>query len=325
MVSLKLEDVLAAKTRIGQDIHQTPLLSSRILSEMLGCQIFIKAEFLQKVGAFKARGVLNYIRANKLQNAVLTTYSSGNHGQALTWAGGLHGMKVVVFMPEDASPAKVAAVKQYGGEVRRAGLSSQDREQACRSFAKESGAIVVPPYDDEAIIAGQGTVMLEIVSQQPLFDAVLIPTGGGGLLSGNALVLGSIRQKTQVFACEPELAADAQASLAQGSLQSISYPSTIADGARNLCLGDHNWAIIKRHVTEGLACREDQIVEAMWLYGTYLKQIVEPSGALSLACLLAHRERFQGKTVVLIASGGNIALPDYGKLIQEHVSRSQGT
>lgn len=323
MAALKLEDVLAAKTRLAQDIHQTPLLTSKILSELMGCDLYIKAEFLQKTGAFKARGVLNFIRSQKLKDVVLTTYSSGNHGQALTWAGALHGMKVVVFMPEDASPAKVAAVQQYGGEVRRAGLSSKDREQACRAFAETAGAVVVPPYDHEAIIAGQGTVMLEIVTQLPLFDAVLIPTGGGGLLSGNALVLGSLRQTSQVFACEPANAADAAASLRSGHLQSIPYPSTIADGTRNLSLGDRNWAIIQQHVAEGLVCSEAQIVEAMWLYGTYLKQVVEPSGALSLACLLAHRERFQGKTVVLIASGGNVALADYGKLIQSYAPSTQ--
>jgi len=322
MVTLRLEDVLAAKVRLGKDIHQTPLLQSRLLSEHVGCKVFIKAEFLQKVGAFKARGVLNFIRANDVAKEELTTFSSGNHGQALAWAGRLHGKEVVVFMPEDASPAKVAAVKQYGGIVHPAGLSSSDREKACRAYSEKTGAVIVPPYDHESIIAGQGTVMVEIVSQLPMFDAVLIPTGGGGLLSGNALVIASIRQHAKVFACEPLSAADAQASIRSGTLQSIGYPSTIADGARNLRLGDRNWELIRRYVTDGLACSESQIVEAMWLYGTYLKQVVEPSGALSLACLLAHRDRFRGKTVVLIASGGNIALQDYGKLMQQHASRA---
>lgn len=323
MVSLRLEDVLAAKTRLGEDIHTTPLLRSRLLSGMLGCDIHIKAEFLQKTGAFKARGVLNFLRATPEVRGTVTTYSSGNHGQALCWAAGLHGKKAVIFMPEDASPAKVAAVRQYGGEVRRAGLSSAEREAACRAFAKESQATVVPPYDHELIIAGQGTVMLEIVDQLPLFDAVLIPTGGGGLLSGNALALGNLRHRTNVFACEPERASDARASLRAGSLQSIEYPSTIADGTRNLCLGQRNWALIQKYVHEGLVCSEDQIIEAMALYATYLKQVVEPSGAVSLACLIASRDRFKGKTVVLIASGGNIALPDYGRLIQQHVASPQ--
>lgn len=320
---MKLEDVLAAKTRLGEDVHTTPLYHSRLLSKALGCELYIKAEFLQKTGAFKARGVLNFLRAGHIKEQVLTTYSSGNHGQALTWAGGLHNKRVVVFMPEDASPVKVAAVKAYGGEVRRAGLSSLERERACREFACESGAVVVPPYDHESIIAGQGTVMIEVVSQLPKFDAVLIPTGGGGLLSGNALVVANLRQHTKVYACEPDNAADAQASLRQDSLQSIDYPITIADGTRNLCLGERNWELIRRYVAAGLTSSETQIIQAMWYYGTYLKQIVEPSGALSLACLIAHRELFAGKTVVVIASGGNIALQDYGKLIQEYVSRAQ--
>lgn len=322
-MSLRLEDVLAARTRLGEDVHTTPLLQSRLLSEKLGCDVHIKAEFLQKTGAFKPRGVLNYLRASSLEHPIVTTFSSGNHGQALAWAAQRHQKQAVIFMPEDASPAKVAAVRQYGGEVRRAGLSSTERESACRAFAETQGAKVVPPYDHEHIIAGQGTVMLEIVTQLPLFDAVLVPTGGGGLLSGNALTLSHLRQHSEVFACEPELAADAQASLKSGNLQSIEYPSTIADGTRNLCLGQRNWAIVKRFVREGLVCSEAQIIEAMAYYATYLKQVVEPSGAVSLACLIANRERFKGKTVVLIASGGNIALPDFGRLIQQYVASDQ--
>lgn len=320
MVAMKLEDVLAAKVRLGQDVHQTPLLTSQQLSKLTGCNLYIKAEFLQKTGAFKARGVLNFIRSTSPTHQILTTFSSGNHGQALTWAGSLHNKKVVVFMPEDASPAKVAAVKGYGGEVVRAGLSSADREQACRAFAEKEGALVVPPYDHEAIIAGQGTAMVEAVSQQPLFDAVLVPTGGGGLLSGTALVVANLRKKANVFACEPVAANDASQSISSGKLTSITYPNTIADGARNLSLGHKNWSIIHQYVAAGLTCTETQITRAMWLYGTYMKQLVEPSGALSLACLLANKEQFAGKTVILIASGGNIALQDYGKLVQQYVS-----
>ncbi len=317
-LALKLEDVLAARAHIKRMVHKTPLLYSRILSEKLGCEIFVKAEFLQKTGSFKARGVMNYLMTQSARQREYTTYSSGNHGQALAWGAQSQGCKATIFMPEDASPVKVAAVRNYGGQVRFAGLSSNDRYKACIQYAEENGAHVVPPYDHDSIIAGQGTAMLEILEELPSFDAALIPVGGGGLLSGNSLVLKTMRKtKTQVFACEPEVANDVKMSLEKGSIQKIPYPNTIADGVRNLCVGDRNWAIIKECVADGLLCSEENIKQAMALYATFTKQFVEPSGSVSLACLLANRDRFQGKKVVLIASGGNIAIKDYARLVGE--------
>ncbi|CAM2068348.1 Threonine/serine dehydratase [Sulfidibacter corallicola] len=317
-MNLILEDILAARIRIKHLVHKTPLLRSRQLNRLLGCDLYFKAESLQKVGAFKARGVCHFLSREETGNPVVTTYSSGNHGQALAWAASQFERKAVVFMPEDASQAKVAAVRGYGGEVRFAGLSGDDRQAACEAFAAETGALVVPPFDHPHIIAGQGTVLLEIVEELPTFDALLVPTGGGGLLAGNALALKALRRNAQIFACEPELAADARASLASGELQRIEYAKTIADGARNLCLGNLNWDIIRRHVDGGLAAPEFLIVEAMRELATFTKQYVEPSGALGLACLMGHRDQFKNKTVVIILSGGNIALEDYARLITSH-------
>ena len=315
---LKLEDVLAARTHIKRMVHKTPLLHSQILSKRLGCDLYVKAEFLQKTGSFKARGVMNFLISDEPGAREYTTYSSGNHGQALAWGTQQRGLKSAIFMPEDASPAKVAAVKNYGGSVHFAGFSSTDRYQACIQYAEKTGARVAPPYDHNHIIAGQGTAMLEILEDLPEFDAALIPVGGGGLLSGNSLVLHTMRQsKTRVFACEPELASDVHASLKAGIRQEIPFPKTIADGVRNLCVGDRNWEIIKECVSEGLTCSEDEIKLAMGLYGSFMKQYVEPSGSVSMACLLTNRARFQGKRVVLIASGGNIALKDYARLVSE--------
>lgn len=314
-MNLILEDVLAARTRVRHQIHKTPLLTCSKLNEELGCKLFIKAEHLQKVGAFKARGALNFIKSIAAPSGIYTTFSSGNHGQAVAWASAQVGAKAVIFMPEDASPAKVAAVEGYGGEVRRAGFSSTDRMQACMAYVEETDATVVPPYDHEAIIAGQGTAMLEILEEQPLFDVALIQCGGGGLLSGNAFVLRTLRPKSKVFACEPANADDLAQSLAKGEKQTIPFPDTIADGQRNLCVGDLNWAIIRELVSQGLTCSEAEIRQAMRLMATYTKQFLEPSGAVGLACLLAHRQRFAGKKVVIFASGGNIALPDYAAMV----------
>ena len=311
-----LEDILAARTRIRRYIHQTPLLQSQKLSEMLGCNLYIKAEYLQKVGAFKARGVMNYLLSDTSGAEIYSTYSSGNHGQALAWGAASLKRKSIIFMPEDASPAKVAAVKGYGGEVRFAGVSSADRYNACHAYAKEVDIHIVPPFDHNWIIAGQGTAMVEIIEELPEFDAALVPCGGGGLLAGCSFVLNTLRGgKVPTYACEPAMAADLQEGLASGERKTIEFSPTIADGMRNLCVGDRNWEIIKECVPEGLACREETIVEAMRLYAIYLKNYVEPSGAATLACLMENKERFAGKTVVIVASGGNIALKDYAKMV----------
>lgn len=317
---IKLEDVLAAKTRLHGRIHRTPLLHSKQLSDRLGCEVYLKVENLQKTGSFKARGALNFLLSETEAAPVYTTFSSGNHGQALAWSAQTLGYRAVIFMPEDASHAKVAAVKGYGGEVRYAGTSSDDRRQACEAFADAEGACIVPPYDHPRIIAGQGSIMLEILEDLPLFDAAFIPVGGGGLLSGNALVAYELGRTTAIYCCEPEAAADAKASLAAGQLKRIDYPHTIADGARNLCLGNHNWAIVRETVRAGLTCSEAQIKAAMRLYAVFTKMIVEPSGALSLACLAAHCDQFTGRKVVLVVSGGNVALPQYASWIEDNAS-----
>jgi len=310
-----LEDVLAARARIRKLIHKTPLLRCGKLSALAGCDLYLKAENLQKTGSFKARGASHFVVGDPDSSEVYTTYSSGNHGQALSWAAARAGKRAVIFMPEDASPAKVAAVRGYGGEVRFAGLSSVDRKTACLAYIAESGACEVPPFDHARIVAGQGTAMLEVLEELPHFDAALLPVGGGGLLSGNALVLKTLRKHADIFGCEPELVADAQASIASGELKHTEYHATIADGLRNLHMGALNWRIIRETVKAGLTCREDEIAAAMRLYATYAKQVVEPSGAVTLACLLANRSRFAGKTVVAYISGGNTALADYARLV----------
>ena len=313
-----LEDVLAAKARIRSWVHHTPLLRSHLLSEYLGLDLFFKAEHLQKTGSFKVRGVLNFVLSEGGSYTKIATYSSGNHGQAVAWAASLLNKQPVVFMPKDASEAKIAAVKGYGARVHFAGHTTEDRRRACEAFASEHDSLIIPPYDHPAIVAGQGTVMLEILTDQPDIDAVLVPTGGGGLASGNALVLKGIRQKVEIYTCEPDSAADAKASLEMGALQHRPLSTTIADGLRSLSLGQLNWELLHQYADGGLVCDEAAIREAMRLYASYLKQWVEPSGAVSLACILRNREQFSGKRVVLIISGGNISVPDFVKVVTVH-------
>lgn len=316
-MNLKLEDVLAAKARIKPYLHKTPLRYSQQLSERLGCELYVKCENLQKTGSFKARGVTNLLLCDTSGHDTVTTYSSGNHGQALAWGAKQLGRKAVVFMPEDASPAKVSAVKGYGGDVHFAGLSSADRYQACMTWMEDHQALEVPPFDHEHIIAGQGTTMIEILEDLPQPDAVLIPAGGGGLLSGNALAAANLRSNLEIFACEPESAADVKMSLDSGERTAIEYPDTLADGLRNLCLGELNWEIVRKHVTAGLVCSEKAIKRAMAAYAQFMKLYVEPSGAVTLATLMEQPQRFAGKTVVLILSGGNVAPWDYARMVND--------
>ena len=315
MTNLKLEDILAARILIGRKIHKTPLLHSQKIDQILGCEVYFKAECFQKTGSFKARGASHFLANANPPSKKVTTYSSGNHGQALAWAAAAHDYEATIFMPEDASSAKQAAIKGYGGNIALAGFTSDDRYQACTKYAAQAEALIVPPYDHEWIIAGQGTLCLEVLEEMPQFDALLAPTGGGGLLSGNALALKSLRQNTNIYACEPELADDARQSIKRGSLTSITYPKTIADGARNLCLGDRNWNLIQRFVDDGLAAPEFMIISAMKKIATYLKVLVEPTGALGLACLMSHLDQFQGQRIVVVISGGNVSLETYSQLV----------
>lgn len=306
-------EILAARNRLHGRIHQTPVLTSRILNEALGCDVWIKAESLQKTGSFKVRGVLNFLDTQDIGSRGVACYSSGNHGQAVAWAARGRGFPAWVFVPQDATEAKVSAIAGYGGHVEEAGVSVEERRRACESFAASQGVCVIPPFDHRAIISGQGTVMLEVLEEIPIVDAVLVPVGGGGLLAGCAVVAKTLRPNVEVIACETSDADDACRSLASGKLMENPHPPrTIADGMRHQRLGDVNWEIIQGVVDAGLICTEADVIQAMKRYAQTFKQIVEPSGAVSLGCLMAHGERFRGKRVVLIASGGNVELNALG-------------
>lgn len=308
-------DILAAKTRISRYTHRTPLLRSQRLDEALGCRLAVKCEMWQKTGSFKARGAINAILTQPQPPTCVTTYSSGNHGQALAWAARHRGIHCVVFVPENAPQAKVSAMQAQGAELVLAGTSVVERRDACSAYAVETGATLIPPFDDAAVIAGQGTMMIEVLEQLPQIDRVLVPTGGGGLLAGISTVAKALRADTTVLACEPESGNDGQLSIESGRRMTGPTPNTIADGVRHTQLGELTWPIIQRHVDGALTCSDQDIIAAMKLLLQYHKIVVEPSGALGVACLMAHQSQFANQTVVAILTGGNIAAEDYAQHI----------
>ena len=304
-----LKDIQQAHARIAPYIHRTPILESRALNKIIGCELVFKAENFQKIGAFKARGGCNAIFAMSdasLQKGVVT-HSSGNHGAALAWAAGLRGSPCRVVMPENASRVKIAAVKGYGAKVVLCQPTMAARERAVADTISELGLTFVHPFDNDLIMAGQGTAALELLEQidEPV-DIVMAPVGGGGLLGGTAICVKGMGD-TQVIGAEPEGAKDAWLGFKSGERLADYTPNTIADGLR-ATVGVRNFLAITEHVDDILLCSEARIVEAMRLIWTRLKVIVEPSCAVPLAAIMDQPEQFQGKRVAIILSGGNVDL-----------------
>jgi threonine dehydratase len=305
----QIDDLREAHLRIAPHVHRTPVMRSRLLDEHTGAEIAFKCEHLQKVGAFKARGALNAVLSlDKGQAASgVATHSSGNHGAALAMAAAVRGIPAHIVMPRGAPTVKKAAVEAYGGLITECEPTQAGRIAGLEEVAAVTGAHVVHPYNDVRTIAGQGTVALELLDQLPDLDVIAVPVGGGGLLAGTAIAVKSINPKIEVVAVEPEGADDAFRSFGLGELQGNSRPDTIADGLRS-SLGELNFDIIRKYVDTIITVPDAVIVEAMQLQWTRMKQVVEPSGAVSFAGLLEHPERFRGRRVGVIISGGNVDL-----------------
>lgn len=313
-------DVFSAAQRIAESIHRTPIFHSTQIDALSGAQLYFKGEHLQKVGAFKARGAANALTQLPPGTQLVATHSSGNHGAALAWAAAERGLSCVVVMPETAPIAKRVAVAGYGAEIVICGPTLADREAALQKVVAESGAHVVPPFDDARIIAGQGTVALEVIQQcrdlgfTP--DIVVAPVGGGGLLAGVGLAMAALAPETLVIGAEPAGADDAQRSLRGGKHITSQTPDTIADGLRTT-LGHRNYAILRRTVRDVVTVSEEGIVSAMQLLWTRTKQLVEPSAAVGLAAVMEHGARFRNKKVAVILTGGNMDLGKVSELFSE--------
>jgi len=305
-----LDQIIAARERIAGRVHRTPLLGSGALSAQTGARIQLKAESFQKTGSFKVRGVFNRIALLTAaeRDRGLITISAGNHAQAVAYASGVTGVHATVVMPAHANAAKVAASRAYGAEVILHG-------DVFGAFAKmhelqeERALTLIHPFDDEGIIAGHGTVGLEIVEDQPDADLVLVPTGGGGLLSGIAAAVKALRPAARVIGVEPEGAAGVRAALDAGRVVRLDRILTIADGLAPPSTGEAPLEHVRALVDDVVTVEDRHIVEAMRLIFTRCKLVVEPSGAAGLAALLAGRVDYQpGDRIVVVLSGGNVDL-----------------
>lgn len=309
LITPTLDDVLAAHERIRPYIHETPVLTSRIIDEAAGAQLFFKCENLQKAGAFKARGASNAVFSLTDAQAArgVATHSSGNHGTCLSYAAGRRGIPCTVVMPRTAPQAKKDAVRGYGGRVVECEPSTSSREAVFAEVVAETGAEFVHPYNDPRVIAGQATCARELIAQVPDLDAMIAPIGGGGMVSGACLTLAGLAPHIAVYAAEPEQADDAHRSLKAGRIIADDAPVTVADGLK-VPLKDLTWHFVRHHVADILTVSEAEIVAAMQLIWKRLKIVMEPSSAVALAAVLKNRPVFANKRVGVIITGGNVDL-----------------
>jgi threo-3-hydroxy-L-aspartate ammonia-lyase len=311
-------DVEEAASRLSGVAHRTPVFTSRTLDERCSARIFLKAENLQRAGAFKFRGAYNALARldeGQRRRGVLT-FSSGNHAGAMALAGRLLGISITVVMPQNAPAAKVEATRGYGAKIIFYEPQQTDREALAAELREQRGLTLIPPYDHRDVIAGQGTVAKELLEQTGSLDALLVPCGGGGLLSGCALAAKALAPLCRVIGVEPETADDATRSFRSGALQRVNNPPTIADGLRTPSLGILTFPIVRAHVDDFVTVSEVQIARSMQFLWTRMKQVVEPSGAVAVAPLLdsAHRSQW-GQRVGIILSGGNVDIGEVCRLL----------
>jgi len=307
-MTITIADVEAAAGRLRGVAHRTPVLTSRTLDALLGAQVFLKAENLQRTGSFKFRGAYNTINALDPADRErgIVAYSSGNHAQAVALAARLHGVPAVIVMPTDAPRAKIDATRGYGAEIVAYDRYTEDREAIGSAVAADRGLNLVPPYDNPFVMAGQGTAALELLAEVPDLEVVVVPVGGGGLLAGTATVARAHRDEISVIGVEPEAGDDTRQSFRSGTRVTVALPRTIADGQQTTAPGLLTWEVNKRLVDEIVVVSDAEIIDAMRLLLDRLKMVVEPSGATGVAALLNGRIALQGKQIGVIVSGGNV-------------------
>jgi len=302
------EDVQAAARRLAGVAHRTPVATSRLLDEACANRVFLKCENLQRAGAFKFRGAYNAISrlsdAEKARGVI--TYSSGNHAQAVALVCRLLDVSATVVMPAAAPSTKIEATRAYGANVLLYDPGHRSREEIVHDMAGEGGLVIVPPFDDPGIIAGQGTAALELFQETGALDRLLVPCGGGGLLSGSAIAANQVAPGCRVIGVEPEAGDDATRSFRTGTLQTVQNPETIADGARTSSLGHYTFPLIREHVDDMLTVSDEDLIRTMRFVWSRLKLVVEPTGVLGLAALFTGRIACQDRRVGVILSGGNV-------------------
>ena len=313
-----LDDVKAAAARIAGHVHRTPVLTSRAADAVTGARLFFKCETFQRVGAFKARGAfsrLTLLSPEERRRGVVA-FSSGNHAQAVALAARDLGASATIVMPHDAPALKLAATRGYGAEVILYDRREEDREAIARRLVEEKGMVLVPPFDDEAVIAGQGTAALELLEEAPGLDAVLTPVGGAGLLAGTAVAATGLRPGIRVLGVEPEAGDDVARSLREGRRVRIDVPDTIADSLQTTCVGERNLAILSRLVEGVLTVSDLELRKAMAFLFSRMKLVVEPGGSAAAAALLAGKvPGVAGKRVGVVLSGGNVDAARFAELV----------
>jgi threonine dehydratase len=313
---IALADVRAAAARLDGRVHRTPMLSSTTLDTATGATVLAKAEHLQRSGSFKIRGALNRLLQLTPDEGTrgVVAYSSGNHAQGVALAARLCGVAATIVMPADAPAVKKAATAGYAARIVEYDRYRDDRTAVAARVAAETGAVVVPPFDDVAVMAGQGTVGLEIAEDWPEVDVVVVPVGGGGLASGVATAVRAMCPSARVVGVEPEVADDARQSLAAGRIVTIAPPRTIADGVATAAVGTLTFPVLRALLDGIVTVSEDEILQAQHLIATRMKQLVEPTGALTTAALLTGRvPDVAGRRVVTVFCGGNTDLASLGR------------
>ncbi|MEL7631074.1 threo-3-hydroxy-L-aspartate ammonia-lyase [Pectobacterium aroidearum] len=311
------DDVVAAAERIAGYANKTPVMTSRTVNDVFGAEVFFKCENLQRMGAFKFRGAMNALLqfSDEQKAAGVVTFSSGNHAQAIALSAKLLGIPATIVMPHDAPAAKVAATRGYGGNVVEYNRYTEDREQIGRDLAEKHGLTLIPPFDHPHVIAGQGTVVKELLEDTGELDALFVCVGGGGLLAGSALSARQLSPHCKIYGVEPLAGNDGQQSLRSGHIVHIDTPQTIADGAQIQQLGHYPFALIRQNVDDILTVTDDDLIDTMQFYAERMKIVVEPTGCLSFAAARNLRESLRGKRIGIVISGGNVDISRYGAFL----------
>ncbi|ATM96942.1 hydroxy amino acid dehydratase [Yersinia frederiksenii] len=313
------DDIIQAHQRLAGFALKTPVLTSSTADEMTGAQLFFKCENFQHMGAFKFRGAYNaLVKLSPEQKAKgVVAFSSGNHAQAIALSARKLGIRAIIVMPEDAPAAKIAATRGYGGEVVLYDRYQEDREAISNKLAQEQGLTLIPPYDYPDVMAGQGTAAQELFDEVGELDVLLVPLGGGGLLSGCATVAKALYPNCQVIGVEPAAGNDGQLSFRSGKVVKIATPATIADGAQTQALGHYTFPVIQERVDNILTATDEQLISAMKFFTSRMKIVVEPTGCLGAAVAFGDELDLRGKRVGVIISGGNVDLARLATFIGE--------
>jgi threonine dehydratase len=317
-MEVSFDDVARAHERIRPAVHRTPVLRSATIDAMTGAQVFFKPENLQRMGAFKIRGAYNalsQLSADERKRGVVA-FSSGNHAQAVALSGRLLGVPATIVMPTDAPKVKLDATRGYGAEVVMYDASNEDRQKIAEKLASERGLTVIPPFDHPHILAGQGTAAKELIEDAGPLDVLLVPCGGGGLLSGCAIAAKHLSPKCRVIGVEPAEGDDGLRAFRAGKIVQIPLPKTIADGARTMALGRITFALIQKHVDDFFTVTDAQLLRWMPFLWERMKIVVEPTGTLAAAALLEKKLDVKGMRVGVVLSGGNVDIVQMAAMIR---------